>query len=313
MNLVFLGTPTFAKDILEGLHTKHTILGVITQTDKPFGRKKILKAPETKQYCIIHDIPCFQPIKAQEIPAILEQIESQHAIEAIIVVAYGKILPKTVTSTYLCLNLHGSILPYFRGASPVQHSIINDYLHFGLTVIAMDEGLDTGDILATKTIHKQQVQQKLLEEVFKTLVPHSIELLDSVLNSLKNNVITRQAQEHTQATYCTKLQKKDGILNLENAKACYLRYLALHDRGISLVCQYGMLKINEITGYEETPLESHFPKGTILEIDSKQNRFSLSCTRGKLWISAVTPENKPKMSALSFLQSKGLKVGDTLC
>ncbi|RDU58871.1 methionyl-tRNA formyltransferase [Helicobacter sp. MIT 14-3879] len=335
MNLVFFGTPIFAKDILENLHRKHTILGVITQTDKPFGRKRILKSPETKQYALAHNIPCFQPQKTQEIPAILHNIHSQatptdspsinRAIEVIVVVAYGKILPRFVTDNYLCLNLHGSILPYFRGASPIQHSIMNDYLHFGLTVIAMNEGLDTGDILANKAIAKNEVEYQRIDSVFRILVPHGIELLESVFDSLQNGRLKPIAQNHTKATYCTKIHKQERILDLESAKMCYLRYLALCDKGVSIIYQHGVLKINEINGYEEDEEKlqesetdslyknSSCQKGVILDIDNKNARFSLSCTKGKLWISLLTPPNKPKMNALSFLQSQRLKVGDRLC
>ncbi|STQ87142.1 methionyl-tRNA formyltransferase [Helicobacter muridarum] len=325
MNLVFIGTPLFARNILEGLHIKHNILGVITQTDKPFGRKKILKAPEVKQYALSSNIPYFQPQRSIDIKETLNNIESNGtAIDAIVVVAYGKILPSSIVDRYLCLNLHGSILPYFRGASPVQHSIMNNYAHFGLTVISMDSSLDTGDILATKNLSRQDVESLEITDVFKALAPHGIELLDSVIKASEKGELIREAQAHHKATYCAKISKQDCILNLDDSKESYLRYLALCDRGVSIICKYGKLKLNTIISYEETGYEKtmnekeHYAKtpqtqkGTILEIDFNKESFSLACEQGKLWIKEVTPENKPKMKALSFLQSKGLKAGDTL-
>ena len=308
MNIVFLGTPLFAKEILEGLAANHNILAAITQPDKPFGRKKILKAPEVKEYAIASNIPCFQPEKSIEIAPILHDIHRQNNIDAIVVVAYGNILTKEVVTQYICLNLHGSLLPHYRGASPVQTSIINNYKHFGLSVICMDLGLDSGKIAALKPIESQIVMRKNLTEVFHILVPYGIDLLQNVLLNIKQNTLCTTPQDHTQATYCPKLSKKDCYIDFIESYRCYLRYLALEHIGIWTFYKGMILKINSISDYIEDT--SHEQQGIILAID--KNSMCISCKKGALWIESVTPQNKSKMTATSFLQSQGLKVGDIL-
>lgn len=304
MDIVFFGTPLFAADILVELNKKHNIVAVITQPDKPFGRKKILKEPETKSYAKMLNIPCFQPQKSSEILAILQQF----SIQAIVVIAYGKILPPEITQNYFCINLHGSILPYFRGASPIQSSIINDYQHFGLSVIHMNEGLDSGDILASMAIAKEVVYKKTLSEVFKILVPYGMQLIQEVLQNLMTNSIKPIAQNHDIATFCTKLGKQDAYLDLQDSKQCYLRYLALCDIGVWINFREEVLKINSIVDYDENG--EYAIKGEILLIE--KNKICLSCEKGVLWIDMVTLQNKSKMNVLSFLQSRNLKQGDIL-
>ena len=308
MRLVFLGTPLFAKEILEGLIPHHNILAVITQPDKPFGRKKILKAREVKEYAIENNIPCFQPEKSVEIEKILNELHNKHQIEAIVVVAYGKILTKEVVSKYVCLNLHGSLLPQYRGASPVQTSIINDYKHFGLSVIYMDEGLDSGNIAALKPIESKIVMRKNLTEVFHTITPYGVALLQEVLTNIAQNTLNTIPQNHAQATYCPKLTKKDCYIDFIDSYQCYLRYLALESIGIWTSYKGMILKINKIKDYENN--QTHKQSGIILAVD--KSSICISCKKGSLWIESVTPQNKAKMKATSFLQSQGLNVGDVL-
>ena len=306
---MFFGTPSFARDILEGLHARHRILALVTQLDKPFGRKKILKKPEAKELAIELGLDYFQPATSKEIPAILEAIESKAKIEAIIVVAYGKLLPAAVVENYLCINLHGSLLPYFRGASPVQHSIMADYQHFGLTVLAMDKGLDTGTILGAQAIAREEVEGLTIDSVFKALVAPGLRLLESVLDSIAGGNAIFTPQDESRASHCGKLGKQEGILDLDKARNCYLRYLALCDRGTSLRVGEALVKV-KLAGYED---EGVYEKsGLILDIDSKKASFSISCKEGSLWIQELTPPNRSRMGALSFLQSLGLKVGDRL-
>ncbi len=308
MNIVFFGTPLFAKDIVEGLAHTHNILAIITQPDKPFGRKKIMKAPETKTYAMQTNIAYFQPQKNTEIYSILESIHQQTPIHAIIVVAYGKILPKEVVTSYICINLHGSILPYFRGASPIQSSILADYKHFGLTAIRMNEGLDSGDILEICRIDREIVVNQTLDSVFRILVPYGISVLEHVLLALQTHNLKPIPQNHDNATYCHKFSKHDAYLDLEDSKSCYLRYLALHTLGVWIHCNSEIIKLNRIIGYEYK--QEHEKKGQILAIQN--NTICISCKKGELWIESVTPQNKSLMSAISFLQSKNLKIGDNI-
>ncbi len=308
MRIVFLGTPLFAQEILDGLMRHHDILAVITQPDKPFGRKKILKAPEVKEYAIAHNIPCLQPQKSVDIVPILHDIDKKHNIDVVIVVAYGKILPKAVVTHYKCLNLHGSLLPYFRGASPVQTSIIQNYKHFGLSVICMDEGLDSGEIAGLQAIESAVVAHKNLTEVFHMLVPYGVTLLEEVLVKIQHNTLETIPQNHMQASYCPKLTKQDSYLDFMDSYACYLRFLALDYIGTWTYYKGMILKINAIKDYIYN--EQYEQKGMILAIE--HDSACISCKKGALWIESVTPQNKAKMPITSFLQSQNLKVGGML-
>ncbi|RDU67055.1 methionyl-tRNA formyltransferase [Helicobacter didelphidarum] len=310
MNLVFFGTPPFARDILMELHKQYDILATITQPDKPFGRKKILKMSAVKEYAISVNIECFQPIKSYEIKDILHNIETKHKtkIDAVVVVAYGKILNKEVVENYFCINLHGSLLPYYRGASPVQNSIIDDYQHFGLSVIRMDNGLDSGEILESYALHKDIVYKQTINQVFTTLVPYGKDILCKVLEDFTLNRLCPTPQNHELATYCSKLEKKDAYLDLEDSKACYLRYLALNNIGTWIRYNEETLKINTLVGYDNR--SEHKQKGEILEI--QKDKILIACKKGELWAESFTPPNKSKMNAISFLQSCKLKVGDIL-
>ncbi len=307
MNIVFLGTPNFAKDILALLACNHNILATITQPDKPYGRKRILTPPPVKTWSIDNNTPCFQPQKSSEILAILDSIQESNNIDVIIVIAYGKILKDEVISKYKCLNLHGSILPYFRGASPIQTSIMNDYAHFGLTVIDMDSGLDSGDILGICEIDKSVVENQTLDCVFKILVPYSINLLESVLHNLSNNTLKPIPQDEKEATFCKKLEKEDAHLDFANAKNCFLKYLALHSIGVWMQCGDKVIKINELSGYESNIYDT---KGKILNI--KNDEVLIACESGALWLHYVTMPNKPLISAKAMLQSLKLNVGDII-
>ncbi len=308
MNIVFFGTPIFAKEILQNLMLQHRVLALITQPDKLFGRKKILKAPDTKEYAITKNLPCFQPEKSKDIIHILQNIDSQTKIDAIVVVAYGKILSKDIVENFKCINLHGSILPYYRGASPVQTSIIHNYKHFGLSVIMMNEGLDSGDIIIKQEIDKSLVQNKTIQEVFEILVPYGVNLINHSLFQIKENKLELLAQNHQQATYCPKINKQDCYINFCNAYECYLHFLALANIGVWTKYKDTILKINEIVSYEVD--KEYHSKGIILE--TNKTMACISCNKGSLWIESVTPQNKSKMSIISFLQSQKLKVGDIL-
>ena len=150
MNVIFMGTPDFAVPCLEKLIEKHNVIAVFSQPDKPVGRKQILTPPAVKKCANEHKIDVFQPNSLKD-NDIIKQIEDMNA-DIIVVVAYGKILPKRVleAAKYGCINVHASLLPKYRGAAPIQWSVINGDKETGVTIMQMDEGLDTGDILLVK-------------------------------------------------------------------------------------------------------------------------------------------------------------------
>ena len=167
--ILFMGTPDYATVIFkEILNSKYEIIGLYTQPDKPVGRKQLLTPPHIKQYCLDENlnIPIFQPLKLRNNEEATKQIEEVKP-DFIIVAAYGQILPKEILNIAPCINLHASLLPKYRGASPIQESLLNDDIYTGVTSMLMEEGLDSGDILGlqylkiTPTMEVSEAFEKL--------------------------------------------------------------------------------------------------------------------------------------------------------
>ncbi len=152
MKIVFMGTPDFAVRSLETLiHSKHEVIGVVTQPDKPKGRGKTIQMTPVKELALEHGIPVFQPKRIRNEEAIAHVKEWNP--DVIVVAAFGQLLPKEIIDMpqYGCLNIHASLLPKYRGASPIQQAVINGEKESGVTIMKMDEGLDTGDMLKKKS------------------------------------------------------------------------------------------------------------------------------------------------------------------
>ena len=182
INIVYMGTPDYASSILEALikDDEINVLSVYTQPDKPVGRKKVLTAPITKTVALENNIIVHQPLNLRS-PEIETEIKSLNP-DFIVVAAYGQILPKSILDIAPCINLHASILPQYRGASPIQQSLLNGDEQTGVTAMLMDVGLDTGDILK---IAKMDIPETMMvEELFKALTDIAAELTLDVLKSL---------------------------------------------------------------------------------------------------------------------------------
>lgn len=212
MNMVFMGTPEIAATALLSLiNAGHNIMAVFTKPDKPVGRKQILTAPPVKVLAQEHNIPVFQPetLKDGESFNILKSINP----EIIVVVAYGKLLPKNILDLpkYGCVNAHASILPKYRGSSPIQWSIVCGDTETGITTMYMDEGMDTGDILeiAKTPINKDETA----EELYDRLAVMAGELLNSTLEKIKNGSITPIKQDNDRASYAPIIKKEMGLLD----------------------------------------------------------------------------------------------------
>lgn len=206
MKILFMGTPEFAVSSLKKLYDSgHEICGVFTQPDKPKNRGMKLEFSPVKILALKHETPVFQPAKMRDgsALAIINSLEP----EIIVVVAYGRILPKEILDypKFGCLNIHGSILPKYRGAAPVQWSVLNGDKITGVTAMYMDEGLDTGDILAVKTTPIGELETS--GELFIRLQDLAAELLVEVLESIENGTAVRMKQDDKLATKAPPLTK----------------------------------------------------------------------------------------------------------
>ena len=206
MKIVYMGTPDFAVLPLKALIDKgYDVAGVFTQPDKPVGRKAILTPPPVKTLAIENNIPVFQPVslKNGEGVKILEELKP----DVVIVVAYGKILPKDFLQfpQYGCINIHGSLLPKYRGAAPIQRCVLDGEKYAGVTSMQMDEGLDTGDMLL-KTV-TEIGENETSGELFDRLAVMGADLLIETLVALEKGELKPEKQDDSHSTYASMLDK----------------------------------------------------------------------------------------------------------
>jgi methionyl-tRNA formyltransferase len=209
-----MGSPDYAATILAALHTYgQNIVGVVTQPDKRVGRGRSMQSPPVKKLADSLGIKCWQPAKlnTEEFTDVLDQL----APELIIVAAYGKILRKDVLSypKYGCINVHASLLPRWRGASPIQAAIIHGDEQTGVTIMKMDEGIDTGDIIARKAI--QLEGSETADTLSAALAHEGAELLVDTLPKYLAGNITPEIQNEQQATYAGLIKKEDGLISFD--------------------------------------------------------------------------------------------------
>ena len=212
MKIVFMGTPDYAVNTLEALiKSGNEVAAVFAQPDKPVGRKQILTPPPVKVCATEHNIPVFQPNTLRDGKAfeILKEINP----DVIVVVAYGKILPKEILDLpkYGCVNGHASLLPKYRGSAPIQYAILCGETETGVTTQLMDEGIDTGDILETVTT--EIGEEETAEELFDRLAVLSADLMVKTLEKLEKGEITPVPQNHAEATYAPIIKKEMARLD----------------------------------------------------------------------------------------------------
>lgn len=206
MKLIFMGTPDFAVPSLERLIADgHAVSLVVTQPDKPVGRKQILTPPAVKVCALAHEIEVYQPTSMRTDEAYARLAQEQ--ADAIIVVAYGKILPKSVLDLTPggCINVHGSLLPRYRGAAPVQWAVLNGDAEAGVTTMLLDEGVDTGDMLLT---FSRPLDDTITGgELFDLLAQDGADLLSRTLDALQAGTLTPTPQPAEGACYASMLDK----------------------------------------------------------------------------------------------------------
>lgn len=305
MRIVFMGTPDFAVPSLQALiGAGHDVCAVYTQPDKPQGRKQILTAPPVKTLALEHDIPVFQPntLKNEDEQARLREL----APEVIIVVAYGKLLPKAVLDIppHGCINVHGSLLPRWRGAAPIQWAVIAGDEMAGVTTMQMAEGLDTGDMLLT---YETKVGEKeTAGELFDRLAQSGAELLTQTL--VKLDEITPRPQDDAQSCYAHMLDKQMAVIDWSKSAHeidCLIR--GLNPWPIALTTLSGeRLKV-----FAAEKANGNGEPGTVLEADPKKG-LTVACGEGALGLTEIQLVGGKRMKATDFLRGHAIEVGTKL-
>ena len=220
MNIIFMGTPDFAVPCLEEIiQRQHQVQAVITQPDRPKGRGKKLAPPPVKEKALQYNIPVYQPEKVRDLDFI--EIIKQFSPDCIVVVAFGQILPKAILDipAYGCINVHASLLPQYRGAAPINWSIINGEIKTGITTMYMDEGLDTGDMIIRKEI---QISHKSAGELHDEMAKEGALLLRETLDLVALGSAPREKQCNEESSYAPLMDKELGRINWsKSAKDIY--------------------------------------------------------------------------------------------
>ncbi len=302
--ILFMGTPDYATKIFEEVlnNENYEIVGLFTQPDKKVGRKQILTAPHIKQYCLDNnlDFPIFQPEKLRNNEEVKNQIIELKP-DFIIVAAYGQILPKDILDIAPCINLHASLLPKYRGASPIQESLLNDDTFTGVTSMLMEEGLDSGDILGLKYLKITPTMEVVeafnkLSEIAATL---TIETLDNYERILPKK------QNESEVSYCKKIKKEDGLVDFIDAKKLVLKFKA-YSFWPGIFIESG-LKLKNVTLVEN---ESSNIAGEILEI--KKDSVVVACARGSIEVKNLQAPSKKEVNSADYIRGQRLKEGDIL-
>ncbi|MBO5992528.1 MAG: methionyl-tRNA formyltransferase [Acidaminococcaceae bacterium] len=307
--VVFMGTPDFAVGSLQALLEagQYHIQAVVTQPDRPKGRgQKIVETP-VKIFALQHDLPVFQPMKVKE-PEFVQKLKEWKP-DFIVVAAFGQFLTQEILDipVYGCINVHGSLLPKYRGAAPIQYAIIKGEKETGVTIMRMEKGMDTGAMYSKVTVpideemNFARLHDELMEKGAKLLT----ETLPKIADGLQP-----EEQDEREATYATLISKDMARIDWTSSAQ------AVHDRVRGFDPAPGAFtnlpdgKLLKIWETRVTGDRTEAAAGTVISVSKKE--FSVACGEGVLSILTVQPESKKRMPAAVFLNGRGVKAGDVL-
>lgn len=305
MIIGFFGTPIFAIPALEALLTRHELKVVITQPDKPKGRRLDVKPSPVKTWALEHNIPVLEPevIKGSEFISDLSSLN----LDALVVAAYGKFLPPPILSLpdHGCINIHGSLLPLYRGAAPIQRAIMDGAKTTGVTIMRMDEGMDTGDMFAQGSIEIKPTDDAAA--VSDKLSRLGADLLMTVLDDIARGDSRAQKQDDAAATYAPPIEKAELEIDWAKPASTIVDLVrALSPAPGARTSRRG--KLLKIGSARATAADGGGP-GLILEDDG---RLLVGAKEGSVELIEVQPEGKRSMSAAEFIRGYRPQTGETL-
>ncbi len=304
MKVVFMGTPDFAVPCLEKLiEYGCEVVGVFTQPDKPVGRKRVITPPAVKVCAQNHGIEVYQPEKMRDGTAL--EIIKNLSPDLIVVVAYGKILPKEIleSAPLGCINIHGSLLPKLRGAAPIQWSVINGDEYSGVTSMMMNEGLDTGDMLLSKSVKIDFNETS--GELYDRLSFVGAEVLEETLKKLEDGTLRSVPQNDDESSYAPMLNKEISNINWnDTALTVYNKIRGLNPWPVA---------ITFIDGVKYKIFQAEYKEnvgGTPGEIVENKKQLVVSCGDGNgVSLKVIQPDGKKQMDVTSFLAGNKLEKG----
>ena len=308
MKILFMGTPDFAVFSLKALvEAGEEVIGVVTQPDKPKGRGYTLTPPPVKVYATERGLPVWQPTTLRD--ESFAELLAELAPDLIAVVAYGKILPENVIKfpKYGCVNVHGSLLPEYRGAAPMQRAIIDGKSTTGITTMYMDVGLDTGDMILKGEIAIEDSDN--FETVHDKLGALGAELLVKTVALIKVGKAPREAQDGTKATYAAKIEKSDCLIDFSRSAReihCLIRGLSPIPLSFTHTADGKLLKVIAAERIDEN---YDAPAGAVVSLE---DGITVACGEGAVKLTTVLPEGKGRMPAADFVRGRKVSLGDIL-
>lgn len=316
MRVVFMGTPDFSVGTLRELvKAGHQVVGVVSQPDKPKGRGKALAPTPVKEAALELGLPVYQPKKVRD-PEFLETLKKL-APEVIVVVAFGQIIPQTILDfpVYGCINVHASLLPKYRGAAPIQWAVIDGEPESGVTIMRMDTGVDTGDMISKAVV--PLAADETGGSLFDKLSDAGAKLLVKTLPSLEAGTAVYEKQpEESPTPYAAMIQKNLGNMDWSRPAAELERLIRGLTPWPSAYTKIGgktlkiwKAQVKNASGGEEQPENAAAP-GTVLQADTKG--FCVQTGQGVLQITELQLEGKKRMDAQAFLRGYSVETGRVL-
>ncbi len=309
MRLIYMGTPDFAVPALQALHDAgHSILCVVTQPDTVRDRGKKVKYPPVKERALGLGIPVLQPGRIKNNEEFLSAIEKMEP-EAIVVAAYGKILPAELLEIpkYGCLNIHGSLLPRFRGAAPIQAAIIEGDKETGITIMMMDEGLDTGDMLAKAAT---PIADKTGQQLHDELSVMGAKLICETLTKLQHGEVVREKQNEDLSTYAPMISKEDGHIDFSQSAQQIERKIRAFDPWPGSFAMLGD-KTFKFWKAEALNMECEdVVKGTVLAAGG--NGLEVATGVGILRVTELQAPGKKRVAAADYFRGNSIVIGSIL-
>lgn len=301
-----MGTPDFATQSLEALITNgYQVVGVVTQPDRPVGRKRVLTPPPVKELALRHGLPVYQPEKIRESEAVQSVLDATRP-DLIVTAAYGQILPVSLLEApkHGCINIHASLLPKYRGGAPIHASIINGEKETGVTIMYMVQALDAGDMISKVIVPIEE--RDTAASMFEKLATAGADLLIETLPKLLKGEITPEPQNHEEATFAPNIKRENERLDWnKSAREIYNQVRGMNSWPVAFTTFEGKVwkvwwaEVVELAGQLATP-------GTI--IGRTEDGLIIACGAGSIILKEIQPEGKKRMSVYDFLRGAGAAI-----
>lgn len=295
MKIVFMGTPEFSVPILEGLIENHDVIGVVTQPDKEVGRNHVIKFSKVKEVALANDIRVFQPIKIREDYDDIVKLNP----DLIVTCAYGQIIPKVLLDLpkYGCINVHASLLPKLRGGAPIHRAILNGDMKTGITIMYMDEHMDTGDIIQSEEVLIEK--DDTVGTLHDKLSVMGKELLLNVLNKYKDGNFPHVRQDDSEATYAPIIKREDELVDFNKTSLeIYNKIRGLNPFPVAYATLDGKVMKLYASSIKDNVYTSK-KNGEIVRVYS--DGIGVSTRDSEIVITEIKPEGKRKMSVKEYL------------